>query len=108
MTQKAQGAVQTAQHAIALFARDRDRIGGMGRTASSALRVHSVLQKEPLITIPQADERLGLSRPTIGAALRRLEEMGIVREISGRQRGKIFVYREYLELLSEGTEPLER
>lgn len=108
VTVTAQGAVDTAHRALALIARDRDRIGEIGRPSSSALRVFSVLQKHPVITIAQADERLGLSRPTIGSALRRLEEMGIVQEITGRQRGQVFVYREYLDLLSEGTEPLER
>lgn len=108
VTQTAQGAVETADRALALIARDRDRIGQIGRSASSALRVFSVLQKHPVITITQADEALGLSRPTIGAAFRRLEEMGIVREVSGRKRGQVFVYRDYLDLLSEGTEPLGR
>lgn len=108
VTQTARGAVDTANRALDLIARDRDRIGEIGRVSSSALRVFSVLQKQPVITISQADERLGLSRPTIGAAFRRLEEMGIVREVSGRKRGQVFVYREYLDLLSEGTEPLGR
>jgi Fic family protein len=108
VTVTAQGAVDTTHRALALIARDRDRIGEIGRPSSSALRVFSVLQKHPVITIAQADERLGLSRPTIGSALRRLEEMEIVQEITGRQRGQVFVYREYLDLLSEGTEPLER
>lgn len=108
VTQTARGAVDTANRALDLIARDRDRIGEIGRVSSSALRVFSVLQKQPVITISQADERLGLSRPTIGAAFRRLEEMGIVREVSGRKRGQVFVYREYLDLLSEGTEPLDR
>ena len=108
VTQTAQGAVDTAHRALALIARDRDRIGEIGTVSSSTLRVFSVLQKHPVTTISYADEKLGLSRPTIGSAFQRLEDMGIVQEVSGRQRGKIYVYREYLDMLSEGTEPLER
>jgi hypothetical protein len=35
-----------------------------------------------------------------------MNELGIVRETTGRQRGRIFVYERYLKVLSEGTEPL--
>jgi cell filamentation protein, protein adenylyltransferase len=108
VTHTARGAVDTAHRALDLIARDRDRIGEIGRVSSSVLRVFSVLQKQPVITIGQADPRIGLSRPTIGAAFRRLEDLGIVREVTGRKRGQVFVYRDYLDILSEGTEPLER
>jgi DNA-binding Lrp family transcriptional regulator len=46
---------------------------------------------------------LQLSEPPVYAAVRRLEEAGILREITGRQRGKLYVYDEYLALLNEGT-----
>jgi hypothetical protein len=35
-----------------------------------------------------------------------LEQLGIVREITGRRRSRVYVYGQYLELLSRGTEPL--
>lgn len=48
----------------------------------------------------------GLSAPTAGKALETLEQLGIVREIIGRRRSRVYVYGQYLELLSRGTEPL--
>jgi Fic family protein len=48
----------------------------------------------------------GLSAPTAGKALETLEQLGIVREITGRRRSRVYVYGQYLELLSRGTEPL--
>jgi hypothetical protein len=33
-----------------------------------------------------------------------LERLGIVREITGQQRNKVFAYDRYLAILSEGTE----
>jgi hypothetical protein len=35
-----------------------------------------------------------------------LTELGIVREVTGRRRDRVFVYDEYVRILSEGTEPL--
>lgn len=106
VAETADGAVQTARRLLALFARDREAIEGLGRRASSALRVHVLLQGKPLVTVPEADQHLGMSRPTINAALRSLEDLGLVREITGRRRNRVFVYSEYLAILSEGTEPL--
>lgn len=35
-----------------------------------------------------------------------LEEMGVVEEVTGRQRDRVYVYRRYLNILNEGGEPL--
>ena len=50
-------------------------------------------------------ERLPVSEPTVATAIANLEQLGILREITGRPRNKIFTYSKYLEILSEGTEP---
>jgi hypothetical protein len=53
---------------------------------------------------PAATARsLELTDPPVYAAINRLEEAGILREVTGRQRGRIFVYDQYLALLNEGT-----
>jgi Fic family protein len=101
-------AAEAARRILALFDADRRLIEALGRPASSALRVHQLLQTKPLITIPQAAQTLALSRPTIASSLAHLQQAGIVRETTGRQRGRAFVYDRYLALLNEGTEPLRR
>ncbi len=56
---------------------------------------------------PAATARsLELTDPPVYAAINRLVQAGILREVTGRQRGKIYVYDQYLALLDEGTEPL--
>lgn len=99
-------AVQTARSALALFARDRERLRGIGRTAGSALQVHEALQSRPILSIKGGVARTGLTDPTVASAMSRLEDVGIVREITGRKRDKLYTYSPYLELLAEGTEPL--
>lgn len=41
--------------------------------------------------------------PTITAALKSLEAAGIVRELTGKKRGRVFGYDRYLAELEEGT-----
>lgn len=89
-----------------LFEEDSRRIEALGRPAASALRVHQYLQRKPLTTIPLAAQTLGLSVPTVTAALVNLEKCGLVRELTGQQRNRMFVYDNYLRILNRGTEPL--
>jgi len=59
------------------------------------------------MSIQRTSETLELSEPTVSNGVKRLEEAGILREITGRQRGRIYAYDEYLGLLNEGTtEPM--
>jgi hypothetical protein len=74
--------------------------------APSALRVHELMQASPIVTIQTVCEKLGISFPTAGTALENLVKIGVVRETTGRQRGRIYAYSDYLALLDRGTDPL--
>jgi len=102
----AEQAVKTAQRITNLFTNDRIRIEKMGQAAGNILRIHSYLQKKPVLEIPRASTEIGITQPTVTSALKRLEEIGVVREITGKARDRIYVYKEYLDILGEGTQPL--
>jgi Fic family protein len=99
-------AVTTAQSILQLFEDDRKLIEQIGRPAGSALRLHQYLQRHPLTTIPNAAAETGMSAPTVTASARYLTRLGIVRELTGKERHRLFVYDRYLGILNEGTEPL--
>jgi Fic family protein len=101
-------AVEAAREIVSLFDVDRKAVSAIGRGASSALRVHELLQRRPLLTIRSAARELGISVPTVSRSLERLLTLGIVREVTGRRRRRVFAYRKYLDLLDRGTEPLPR
>jgi len=48
---------------------------------------------------------LELTHPAVNKSLRKLEEMNVVREITGRQRNRLYVYESYMNILNEGLEP---
>ena len=106
VTETSGQAVRTAQRIMNLFADDQTRIESMGQAAGNLLRVHSYLQKKPVLEIPKASTEIGVSQPTVTSALKRLEDIGVVKEITGKARDRIYVYKEYLDILEEGTQPL--
>jgi Fic family protein len=101
----ARSAADSAKQILTLFAKDRDRIQTIGRAASSALRVHEYMQKKPLVSIGAVADELKLSIPTVTVALDHLVRLGIVKEVTGKRRARVFGYSRYLKILSEGTEP---
>ncbi|HXS32401.1 MAG TPA: Fic family protein [Solirubrobacterales bacterium] len=94
----------TTRGIVAMIERDRGRIHGFGRGAATALRVHDLAVRRVVVKAPTAATQLSLSEPPVYAAISRLEQAGILREVTGRARGKTYVYGEYMDILNEGTE----
>lgn len=108
VTDTSKQAVLAARNTLELFERDRQQIETIGRAAGSALRVHGFLKQHPLVKIPRLVEALGLAHNTVSTALGNLEELGIVQEITGNRRNRLYLYDDYLNILNQGTEPLPR
>jgi Fic family protein len=104
IAQTATGAVDTAHRLLALFRDDAARIQTLGRAAPNALRVFDALRRRPLATINDIAARTGIAFPTAARAIEALQRLGIVREITGRKRERVFAYAAYLAILNEGAE----
>jgi Fic family protein len=101
--QTANGAVNTAQRLAALFQADHQRVQAAG---SSALRVLSALHQRPLSSLKRIAAASDLSFPTASKAVLALANLGVVQELTGQRRNRIFAYSAYLEILNEGGEAL--
>lgn len=106
VSETARQAFDAATRIVDLFKEDRERITSDSAQTGSALRVHDWFKQAPFLTSGQLVERTGLTAPTVNAALADLERLGIIEEITGRKRGRVYRYARYLDILSEGTEPL--
>ncbi len=99
----AEEAVSTATQILEIFAQDRARIESLGRPAGNALRVHSLLQRKPVVSVPGAAAQLSLTAPTVRSAIESLVTLGLVSEVTGKRRDRLFVYSRYLDILQEDT-----
>ena len=102
----AQEAGDTAERTLRLFANDRQKIQVLGRAATSALRVHELMERNPFVRIRTAAKALKLTIPTVTSALNHLLQLGIVKEVSGKRRDRLFAYSRYVSMVGEGTKPL--
>jgi Fic family protein len=98
----AHAATDTTLQLRALFESDRQRVVRHGRSTRSTLAVHDVVQRRIVISPTRAAAEAGISFPTAAKALDNLVALGVVREITGRKRGRLFAYTDQLRILNEG------
>jgi len=94
-------ATATAQAILALFNNDRDLINVSGKSTSTMLAIHAYLQRHPVANTTRIREACGVSLPTVLRALTTLQSLGILREITGKERHKVFVYQAYIDILNQ-------
>lgn len=102
----AEQATRTARLTLELFERDRATIRGLGKAGHAALTVHDELRRHPVVPIRKMAELTAMTEPGVTNVFYRLRDLGVLREITGRKRDRVFAYGPYLDLLSEGTEPI--
>jgi Fic family protein len=102
--QTANQAAQTATRALRMFEADKTSLQTWGRSAGTALRVHAWLQAHPITTVKDCVRGTGLTAPPVGKALEGMTSQGIVKELTGRKRDRVFAYQSYLTLLTADVE----
>lgn len=101
-----QQAVNAAQEILTLFENDRKRIASLRQQANAPLRVHEIMQKKPLLSIRTVAKEMDMSLPTVTKGMQLLERLGIVTEVTGGQRNRLYIYQQYVDILNEGTKPI--
>lgn len=96
-------AVVTAGEISALLASDRERLIGEGRGSAITMQVFEHLAKHAILVPKDLAAQLEVTPNSVNAAIRRLEELEIVSEITGKQRNRVYTYDAYLAILTADT-----
>jgi Fic family protein len=99
-----QSASSEAEHSIiaiaSLINADRRRLLDAPRLGTLALRLFELLPLMPRFTIEHVRQKLATTFPTATAAVKLLEELGIVTELTGQKKNRWFSYSAYVDLLA--------
>lgn len=87
---------------VGIFKTHAAAIKGLGRSKFTALRVHDLFKKRCILSLPVISRELGVSFPTANKTLTRLQQLGFVKEMTGKRRHRVFSYEPYLRILQEG------
>lgn len=84
----------------ALITADRKRLLESSKAGSISFRLFELLPVMPRFTVEHVRQRLESTFPTASAAVKLLQDLDIVAEITGRKKNRIYSYQAYVELLS--------
>ena len=90
---RARTARLAARTVIDVHESEEEQLRPLGRAAITARSALALLRRRFVTTVPALADDLGLSRPAANDAVERLVALGLVREVTGRARDRVFAYR---------------
>lgn len=103
VSETSQEAVNTAREIIKLKDDMTNKVYENSISSIHAIRLINLLFDTPLISSKDIADRLNISSVTANNLVGRFEEMGILHEITGKKRYKMYLCKEYVEIISRGT-----
>jgi Fic family protein len=93
--------VETLDSLLQLQRSVNDRIHKLGKRSEDAQIIINYLYKKPVISTSNAIQLINKTHQTAYNMISDLEKLDIIREITGLQRNKLYVFKEYLDLFYE-------
>jgi len=84
-----------------LVANDRRRLLTNAKSNALSYRLFELLPTMPRLTVDRVCKVLQTTFPTANMAIKLLEELGILVEVTGQKKGRTFSYEGYIQLLSQ-------
>ncbi len=100
-------AVERSSRLLGLWERYRAELTA-ARTSTLLLRLLDVLFESPRITVMSAAELLGVTHRTASLHIAKLVDAGILREVTGRERSRVFLSEPIIEAIESPIRPEER
>jgi Fic family protein len=97
-------AVETSESLMKLATDDRRKINSLGRKAGSVLKVHGGFLEHPISSVTQLTKVTSLSPATVNSCINRLLELGVIAELTGHKRNRLFSYIQYIDIMNRGIE----
>ncbi len=93
-------AVETARKIIKLRDNHLNKVAGMGKSAERGIKLLNVLYRTPLVRVKDVERIVSLSNPNALILVERFVKLGILHELTGQKRNRVFSYQEYINLFT--------
>lgn len=103
VVETAESGKETFQRILSLRRELDAEVVKLGRRAENAQQLILYLYGTPTITVSKAMDVLGIKYVPANGLIATLVDMGVLHEITGFQRNRIFVLRRYLNIFMDGN-----
>ncbi len=94
----AKRSTETFQEILRLRGETTEKLATLGSRSVNAGRIVDYLYIKPVTTSKELSVRLELSQATTDRLLTELERLDVIREMTGKQRNRVFYFHEYYSL----------
>lgn len=98
VAETAQKGKATFEEIIALRNKFEAEIPALGKRAKTGQQLLKVLYSQPIVTAKLTGQLLDITHPAANQLLKNFQKIGILEEITGFKRNRLFVFKKYLDL----------
>lgn len=101
------GVISTSENGVNTFAEilsiekeNENKVQQLGMRSANAMKTLEELYKNPLISVSKVSEITGLSSPSAYKLVYEMERVGLLSEMTGGKRGKLYLLKDYFTIFS--------
>ncbi len=99
----ADSAIETSRRILELQTSHRQLLWQKKISSPYAVGILESLYSKPYVSVTEVAKEFSISYQSAGKLVVQLERAGILKEITGKKRGRRYLYIDYINILAEGT-----
>lgn len=99
----AKDSLDTVEKLNALHEQNVKKLPKTSRSNDNVRKLFDYIEQFPIIDIKKTSEAFGISYNTVSSAIKKLEQIGILKQTTNASRNRVFSYEDYLHILRKDT-----
>ena len=99
----AKDSLDTVEKLNALHEQNVKKLPKTSRSNDNVRKLFDYIEQFPIIDIKKTSEVFGISYNTVSSAIKKLEQIGILKQTTNASRNRVFSYEDYLHILRKDT-----
>lgn len=99
----AKDSLDTVEKLNALHEQNLKKLPKTSRSNDNVRKLFDYIEQFPIIDIKKTSEAFGISYNTVSSAIKKLEQIGILKQTTNASRNRVFSYEDYLHILRKDT-----
>lgn len=102
-----QGIIETSEKSVETARKIRElrdshlnKVAGMGKSSEKGVVLLNILYKTPIVRVKDVEHFTSLSNPNALLLVNKFVRMGVLQELTGQKRNRVFSYKEYISMFA--------
>src|SRR3989344_1448126 len=100
VAQTSEKSVETARKIIKLRDSHLNKVAGLGKSSEKGMTLLNALYRTPIVRVKNVEKIVSLSNPNALSLVDKFVKLGILQELTGQKRNRIFSYKDYVSLFT--------